>query len=392
MGVIKGTSVIVGVIPFTELYERLLNLGRIDSPNNEDYAKGIINDSYTRTLPRVEDWNAIIARSSLTTVDTYKTGTVAATVGSTTITGTSTVWTTDMISSQGYKIKINGNRDLYRFDYVSATSATITPALSGPNDITSANFQVYKDEYDVQPDFDRFLKNGSLYVYSDGRIQDVIKEVPRDMFQEESVASRQDPVRRIIQTRVNPVTGRKMIQINPWPNSVYNYSYEYTKKLSPMSEYRTGTVTVTNASATVTGADTFFSANTAVGAYFRVDGNGIADSSIWYKIASVDSDTQLTLEVVYGDASEAALDYTVSEAPDQFPTEFHEFILYDGLVVVVGEQGDPSGVSFVARRDEILTNLKLNYKSRRTNTQYRVGDDGIRSGRYSRDDDVSYRR
>ena len=57
MGVIKGTSVIVGVIPFTELYERLLNLGRIDSPNNTDYAKGIINDSYQRSLPRAEDWN-----------------------------------------------------------------------------------------------------------------------------------------------------------------------------------------------------------------------------------------------------------------------------------------------------------------------------------------------
>jgi hypothetical protein len=392
MGVIKGTSVITGVIPFTELYERLLNLGRIDSPNNEDYAKGITNDSYTRTLPRVEDWNAIITESSITTVATYYTGTVAATVGSTSITGTGTTFTSAMTSEAGYKIKINGNRDIYKFDYVSATSATISPALSGPNDITAANFQIFKDEYDVEADFDRFLKNGSFYVYSNGRIQDVVKEVPRDMFQEEAASSRQDPVRRILQTRVNATTGRKMIRVNPWPNSIYNYPYEYTKKLSPMSEYRTGTAEVTNASTTVTGTDTFFSSNTSAGDYFRVDGNGIADSSIWYKVASIDSDTQLTLESNYGEASEANLDYTVSESPTEFPTEFHEFILYDGLVVVGGEQGDPAGASFSDRRDEILDDLKKNYKSRRTNTQYRVGDDGIRSGRYSRDDDVSYRR
>ena len=392
MGVIKGTTVIVGVIPFTELYERLLNLGRIDSPNNSDYAKGIINDSYTRSLPRAEDWNAIVTDDTLQMVATYTTGTVAVTVGSTTITGTGTTFTSGMVSANGYKIKISGNRDIYKFDYVSATEGTITPSLSAPNDITAGNIEIFKDEYELAGDFDRFLKNGSIYVYSDGRIRDVIKEVPRDMFREDFANGKSDPIRRCLQTRNNATSGRKMVRINPWPATAYNYPYEYTKKLSPMSEYRTGTVEVTNASTTVTGTDTFFTSNTSVGDYFRVDGNGIAESSLWYKVAVVVSNTELTLEVVYGEDTESNLEYTASGAPTEFPSEFHEFILYDGLVIVTGEQGDPSSAGFVIRKTEILTDLKMNYKTRRTNTQYRVGDDGIRSGRSDRDDDVSYRR
>ena len=76
MGVLKGTTTTLGIIPFAELYERLLNLGRIDSPNNVDYSKGIINDSYTRSLPRLEDWDVIIKDDFLTMVPTEKDGTV----------------------------------------------------------------------------------------------------------------------------------------------------------------------------------------------------------------------------------------------------------------------------------------------------------------------------
>jgi len=217
MGVIKGTSTFVGVIPFTELYERLLNLGRIDSPNNADYAKGIINDSYTRTLPRVEDWQMIVNDANLTMISSYNTGTTAVTVGSTSVTGTSTVWTSAMTANAGYKIKFSGNRDVYKFEYVSATSATITPSLSSPNDLTTASYVIFKDEYDLADDHDRFLKNGSVYVKSDGRLQDTIKEVPRDMFQEDFTIGVNDPIRRVLQSRINAVTGAKMLRVNPPP-------------------------------------------------------------------------------------------------------------------------------------------------------------------------------
>jgi hypothetical protein len=392
MGVIKGTSTFIGVIPFTELYERLLNLGRIDSPNNADYAKGIINDAYTRTLPRVEDWQMIVKERNIQMVASYNTGTTTVTVGSTSVTGTNTVWLAAQTANAGYKIKFSGNRDVYEFEFVSATSATITPSLSAPNDLADVNYVLFKDEYDLEDDHDRFLKNGSVYVKSDGRIQDVIKEVPRDMFQEDFAIGVSDPIRRCLQTRVNAVTGAKMLRVNPPPKTAYNYPYEYMRKISPMSEYSTGTVLVTNADTAVVGTDTFWASNVSAGDYIRVDANGIAESSIWYKIATVTDDENIILESAYGEATETLMDYSASGSPTIFPSEFHEFILYDGLVIVGGEQGDTNVAGFSTRRDDILTDLKKNYKARRTNTQYRVGDDGIRSGRYDRDDDVSYRR
>jgi hypothetical protein len=391
MGVIKGTSTFIGVIPFTELYERLLNLGRIDSPNNSDYAKGIINDSYTRTLPRVEDWNSIITDDNLQMIAEYKEGTVSVTVGTTTVTGTGTTWTSAMTANDGYKIKFSGNRDIYTFEYVSATSGTISPSLSSAT-LTGRNYVIFKDEYDLAADHDRFLKNGSVYVKADGRLQETIKEVPRDFFQEDFSASTQDPIQRLMQTRINATNGRKMVRVNPPPKTTYNYPYDYIKKISPMSEYSTGTVLFTNASTAVVGTDTLWLTNVAAGDFIRADANGIAESSIWYKIASVTDDTNLVLESAYGEATESSLAYTACNSPSVFPSEFHEFILYDGLVIVGGEQGDPAAAGFSVRRDEILDDLKKNYKSRRTNSQFRVGDDGIRSGRYDRDDDVSYRR
>ena len=57
---------LANTIPFTELWERLLTMGRVDVPNNEDYAKGLINDTYTRTLPRLVDWDPLVKESYLT--------------------------------------------------------------------------------------------------------------------------------------------------------------------------------------------------------------------------------------------------------------------------------------------------------------------------------------
>jgi hypothetical protein len=325
-------------------------------------------------------------------IPTYTTGTVSASVGGTTVTGSGTTFTSAMTAEAGYKITIGGNRDIYTFEYVSATSGTISPALSGPNAASGATFKIFKDEYDLASDFDRFLKNGSIYVNADGRNRDVIKEVPRDMFREDFVNAATDPIRRAMLTRINSVTGNRMVRLNPYPKVAYNYPYEYFPKITSMADYTTGTIGVTNASTAVTGTDTLFSTNVAAGEYLRVDGTGIADSSIWYKIASVTNDTALVLESAYAGETESSLEYTVSQAPTSFPSEFHEFILYDALMIETGEQGDPNSAAFTIRREGILATLKLNYKSRRTNVQFRVGDDGIRSGRYNRDDDVSYRR
>ena len=73
-----------------------------------------------------------------------------------------------------------------------------------------------------------------------------------------------------------------------------------------MSQYNTGTVTVTNGSATVTGASTLFSANVTVGDFFTVVGD-----NAFYTVDAVDSDTQLILAANYAGVTDSAKAYTI---------------------------------------------------------------------------------
>jgi hypothetical protein len=353
-------------------------MGRIDSPNNEDYAKGIINDVYVRTLPRIADWSPLVKEAYLTTTASYNTGTVSVTAGSTSLTGTGTTWTSSMTAADGYKIKFAGNDNIYTFTYVGATSATISPALSGTLDLTSTEYNIFRDEYQLESDFDRFLRNGSVYFESGGRVSQIISEYPRDEFRQQFVPGPTDPLRRVMLTGTHSTTGYRLIRVNPPPKTSKVYPYEYINKVTPMSDYQVGTVTVTNGDATVTGDGTTWTSS-MVGRYFRVDNNGIGDSSKWYRVDSFTSSTEIELDAAWEEEGEALMNYTISMAPTAFPSEFHEFLLYEGLTLVVGEQTDPTIQNVQAQKTFILSDLKKNYKSRNTNVQYSVFDDGLRS-------------
>lgn len=364
--------------PFTELWERLLSMGRIDSPNNEDFARGIINDVYTRVLPRMTDWHPIINSDNLTMVARYNTGTLAVDAAGTTVTGTGTTWTTVMVATDGYKIKIAGNDNVYTFTYVSATSGTISPALSGADDLSGKDYEIFKDEYELNSAFNRLLKNGSVYVYSNGRLRDTISEVPHDMFRDEFRADTIDPIKRVMLTRTHSTNGTQLIRVNPPPQTAKVYPYEYIERVSPMTDYQTGDVSVTSGSTAVVGTDTKWAVNVSTGDYFRVDNNGTGDASKWYKIATVTDNTNIVLSSAYGEETESGMEYTASSVPSAYPHEFHEFLLYEGLVIVVGEQGDRNLQGFALRRNEVAADLKKNFKARRTNVQFRMEDGGYR--------------
>lgn len=369
---------LASTIPFTELWERLLTMARIDSPNNEDFARGIINDVYVRVLPRIEDWQSIINTANISAVAYYNTGTVAVSAAGTAVTGTGTTWTSAMTAVDGYKMKISGNDNIYTFTYVSATSGTISPALSGADNLSGKTYEIFKDEYSLVSTFDRFLKNGSIYYYKDGRVSNTIAEVPQDIFRDEFRVASSDPIYRCMLTRRHATTGVQLVRLNPPPKTAKVYPYEYVEQVTPMTDYQTGTAAVTNDSTSVTGTDTLWTTNAAAGDYFRVDANGAGDSSKWYRIASVDSATGITLETAFGEESESGMEYTISKAPTAYPHPFHEYLLYEGLVMVIGEQGDTNIEGFSVRRSEILNDLKKNFKSRRTNVQFGYEDDGYR--------------
>src|SRR4030066_317782 len=71
-------------------------------------------------------------------------------------------------------------------------------------------------------------------------------------------------------------------------------------------QYKTGTVTVTNADATVTGLGTLFVANIAAGAIFKVDGD-----TATYVVGSITSDTALELTANYTGTTGGSKTYAI---------------------------------------------------------------------------------
>ena len=80
-----------------------------------------------------------------------------------------------------------------------------------------------------------------------------------------------------------------------------------------MAQYKTGTVSVTNGSATVTGTGTEFSSNLTAGNLFTVEGDNVA-----YTIASAPTATSLTLTAPYSGATATGQIYgvTIDFTPD----------------------------------------------------------------------------
>ena len=84
-----------------------------------------------------------------------------------------------------------------------------------------------------------------------------------------------------------------------------------------MSQYSTGLSSVTNGSATVTGSGTLWLANVTASDSFTIAGDGVL-----YDVASVDTDTQITLSVNYAGVTAASAVYTIARdftSPDNFP-------------------------------------------------------------------------
>lgn len=71
-----------------------------------------------------------------------------------------------------------------------------------------------------------------------------------------------------------------------------------------MGQYKTGTVSVTNGSPTITGTDTLWN-SLSTPLYFKID----ADGSPVYEVATIDSDTQITLTGDYAGSTQSGLQY-----------------------------------------------------------------------------------
>ena len=126
-----------------------------------DIIDGYINDRYQAILAAFP-WTRLRIESAIQAVAAYTTGTIAVSTASQTLTGTSTVWTAAMNDRW---IRIAGRPELYRFTYVSATSATIDQPYEGTTAETAATYSIFQNTFALTEPLEEIesIKNPRLY-------------------------------------------------------------------------------------------------------------------------------------------------------------------------------------------------------------------------------------
>lgn len=119
----------------------------------------------------------------------------------------------------------------------------------------------------------------------------------------------------------------------------YDSANERVRYITP--RYETGTVSVTNGSAVVTGSGTAWTTNLKAGDEISVGATGRRDlTDTWYEVDTVDSDTQVTLTANYAEATASGEAYTArSVFLGDLTTPFETETFYSA-VDVVGTDGD----------------------------------------------------
>lgn len=133
----------------------------------------------------------------------------------------------------------------------------------------------------------------------------------------------------------------------PIPQAVYpcvlNYYIRDRNLIVP--DYTTGSLSVTNGSATVTGSGTTFTA-AMVGKWLTVTDTSNTGYGYWYLISAYTSATSITVFETYGGATGSALTYRIGDSPI-LPEEGHT-TLADGVTAdfYAGMRKDPDSAEY----------------------------------------------
>lgn len=347
-------------LPFTEIVERAIELGRVRE-EVRGKVRGIVNDVYVRDIPQKEDWSFLLARTSLTTVVSYNSGNATIQPGSSTVTFSSDVVTSS--SMTGRKIKFSGND--YVYDVVSMSGTTglvVGPPLSGGESLTGVSYEVFQTTYSLTSDFDRFPKNGGLHRFSGGGKQ-VIPEKGYDYYLSNFSATPNDNTQFCIQFG-SDTAGNQRLELSPPTKSELSLEYDYVVRLRPLRETTAGLIGSVSASGTsVTGdSDTLFTEATT-GDWFRINAFGQGANSEWYRIIEISNASTMTLATAFGLSGATSAGYTISSAP-QYPTAIQPAILYGTIAQVAADQDDPMVVAYNLKYAQVLSDGKRVYKSR----------------------------
>lgn len=168
-------------------------------------------------------------------------------------------------------------------------------------------------------------------------------------------------------------SGQLYVEFDPIPNTDVDdgieFVYEgYHEPLKWPAVYDTGTITVTQGSATVTGSGTTFT-SAMVGRFIKVD-------KWWYEIKAVDSTTELRLVNYYQEASGSGQAYEIAELL-RLPPEFSYTPLYGALEEYWRPKNSQLADSYATKYARELLILQKKYKSKSTGSVIpgtRVGD------------------
>ena len=171
-------------------------------------------------------WDFLLKRSFFQCTDDYTTGTVDATNGSATITGTSTVFTSGMV---GRKIRVGTDSEFYTIaTFTSTTSIDLDQTYVGST-VTGKTYAIYQDEYSLATDVEKII---DLY---NPTLAYKLKNISRQEF---------DALIPNPQSYGNPEywieAGRdssenRKVQVYLIPDSTYVIYYWYRKELSDLS-------------------------------------------------------------------------------------------------------------------------------------------------------------
>lgn len=118
-------------------------------------------------------------------------------------------------------------------------------------------------------------------------------------------------------------------------DNTITFNFRKRTVLISAEDYTTGTITLTNGSATVTGSGTTFT-SAMVGRWIKLD-----DYDEWYEISAFVSTTELTLRQAYQGITSAGASYTIGEV-GPLPEDYQMIPIHYAVAVYWGNQGNNS--------------------------------------------------
>lgn len=362
-------------IPYTEIQERGIQLGRIGETSKSKF-RGLIHDCYIREIPSKFDWDFLIASSGITTIGEYKVGTVSANTGDTTLVFSSDVSLDS--SFTGRKVKVSGNDVVYKATFLNTTGLTISPSFQGASNASGNSYTIFQDTYALASDFERFPKDGGFYKWEGGRKTRIVEE-SYQRFTDNQNASPSDSAMSI-KFVGEDTAGCPLIQLDPPPNKIKNYGYDYVRQLQPLKETSAGTVSISANGTTVTGNTNCRFNEATTGDFLRINAFGVSNDSSWYPIIAIAHDSSLTLKTAFANSGVVDASYVISSAPD-LPARLQMACIYGPLRNSAFDQNDETSIIYDVKMAEVLSDSKRIHVTRK----YSIEIDGLQ-------EDYLYRR